>query len=32
MQDGGEIVDNLLENMGPDLWEEFQLGFIDKAF
>lgn len=32
MQDGGEIVDNLLENMGPDVWEEFQLGFIDNAF
>lgn len=32
MQDGGEIADNILENMGPDVWEEFQLGFIDKAF
>jgi glycine cleavage system H lipoate-binding protein len=32
MQDGGEIADNILESMGPDIWEEFQLGFIDKAF
>lgn len=24
MQDGGELVDNLLENLGPETWEEFQ--------
>jgi glycine cleavage system H lipoate-binding protein/ABC-type phosphate transport system substrate-binding protein len=31
LQEGGEVVDNLLESMGPDLWVEFQTGFIDRA-
>jgi len=31
MQDGGEIMDNLLENFGPDVWEEFQRRFIDPS-
>ncbi len=31
MLDGGEIQDNLLESLSPELWEEFQLGYIDKA-
>ncbi|MDT8401086.1 MAG: hypothetical protein RQ743_05275 [Bacteroidales bacterium] len=29
LQDGGEIKDRLMENFGPDVWEEFQRGFID---
>lgn len=29
LQDGGELRDNLLENLGPVEWEEFQEGFID---
>ncbi len=31
LQDGGEIRNNLLENFGPDVWEEFQRGFIDDS-
>lgn len=31
MQDGGELVDNLLENFGPEIWEEFQSKFIKHA-
>ncbi len=31
LQDGGELRDNMLENYGPDIWEEFQTMFIDKA-
>lgn len=30
-QDGGELVDNLLENFGPELWEEFQSEFLTQA-
>ncbi len=31
LQDGGEIRDNLLENLGPREWEEFQEGFINAS-
>jgi len=29
MQDGGEIRDGLLEDFGPEVWEEFQANFIN---
>jgi len=29
LQDGGELRDNLLADMGPEVWEEFQRKFID---
>jgi glycine cleavage system H lipoate-binding protein len=29
LQDGGEITDNVLSNMGPEVWEEFQTRFMD---
>jgi len=29
LQDGGEIIDNTLSNMGPEVWEDFQSKFID---
>lgn len=29
LQDGGEISDNVLSNMGPEVWEEFQTRFMD---
>jgi len=31
LQDGGEIREYLLEEMGPEAWEEFQTNFIDKG-
>jgi glycine cleavage system H lipoate-binding protein/ABC-type phosphate transport system substrate-binding protein len=31
LQDGGEIRDNLLEHFGPEVWEEFQMSFINKT-
>lgn len=31
LQDGGEVRDKLLENFGPDVWEEFQRRYIDTA-
>lgn len=31
LQDGGELVDNALSNLGPELWEEFQSKFIDPS-
>lgn len=31
MQDGGELVDNLLEHFGPEVWEEFQSEFLKQA-
>ncbi|MBN1387227.1 MAG: hypothetical protein JW965_02200 [Bacteroidales bacterium] len=31
LQDGGEIRNNLLENFGPEVWEEFQRKFIDAS-
>jgi glycine cleavage system H lipoate-binding protein/ABC-type phosphate transport system substrate-binding protein len=30
LQDGGEIKTGVLEDFGPKVWEEFQVGFIDK--
>ncbi|HBB91059.1 MAG: hypothetical protein A2X22_08025 [Bacteroidetes bacterium GWF2_49_14] len=29
LQDGGEIADHVLSNMGPEVWEEFQTRFMD---
>ena len=29
LQDGGEIADHVLENLGPEAWEDFQNQFID---
>ena len=29
LQDGGEIVDGVLENLEPEVWEDFQTKFID---
>ncbi len=29
LQDGGELKDEVLADMGPDIWEEFQTRFID---
>jgi glycine cleavage system H lipoate-binding protein/ABC-type phosphate transport system substrate-binding protein len=29
LQDGGELTDNVLANLGPEIWEEFQTTFID---
>ena len=29
MQDGGELKDKLMELLGPELWEEFQIRFIN---
>jgi len=31
LQDGGELVDNTLSNLGPEVWEEFQSKFIDPS-
>jgi glycine cleavage system H lipoate-binding protein len=31
LQDGGEIADHILADLGPDVWEEFQTEFIDTA-
>jgi glycine cleavage system H lipoate-binding protein/ABC-type phosphate transport system substrate-binding protein len=31
MQEGGELRDNLLENLGPLYWEKFQTGFLDAS-
>jgi len=31
LQDGGELVDNVLSDMEPEVWEEFQRNFIDKS-
>ncbi len=31
LQDGGELRDNLLADMGPEVWEEFQRKFIDPS-
>ncbi|MCF8378704.1 MAG: hypothetical protein K9H49_03950 [Bacteroidales bacterium] len=30
MQDGGELKDSLLEMCGPEIWEEFQIRFINQ--
>ena len=29
LQDGGELRDGILESCGPEVWEEFQTGFIN---
>jgi glycine cleavage system H lipoate-binding protein/ABC-type phosphate transport system substrate-binding protein len=31
LQDGGELRDNLLADLGPEVWEEFQRKFIDTS-
>jgi glycine cleavage system H lipoate-binding protein len=31
LQDGGELKDNLLEALAPEVWEDFQINFIDKS-
>jgi glycine cleavage system H lipoate-binding protein/ABC-type phosphate transport system substrate-binding protein len=29
LQDGGELKDGILEDLGPEVWEDFQTSFID---
>jgi hypothetical protein len=29
LQDGGELTDNVLADLGPEVWEDFQNKFID---
>ena len=31
LQDGGELKDNILSDLGPEVWEDFQTKFIDFA-
>jgi glycine cleavage system H lipoate-binding protein len=31
LQDGGELTDNVLADLGPEIWEEFQTRFIDTS-
>ncbi|MBK6282214.1 MAG: hypothetical protein IPF54_05695 [Draconibacterium sp.] len=31
LQDGGELRDNILADLGPEVWEDFQTKFIDTA-
>lgn len=31
LQDGGEIEDNILAGMGPEVWDDFQTKFIDTS-
>lgn len=31
LQDGGEITDNVLSDLGPEVWEDFQTKFIDTS-
>ena len=31
LQDGGELKDNILADLGPEVWEDFQTQFIDTA-
>jgi glycine cleavage system H lipoate-binding protein/ABC-type phosphate transport system substrate-binding protein len=31
LQDGGELTDNLLADLGPEVWEDFQTKFIDTS-
>ncbi len=31
LQDGGEISDGVLSEMGPEVWEDFQTNFIDPS-
>jgi glycine cleavage system H lipoate-binding protein len=32
MQDGGELIENVLENLSPEVWEEFQIKFINNSY
>lgn len=29
LQDGGALKDSILENLGPEVWEDFQTNFLD---
>jgi len=31
LQDGGELIDSTLANLGPEIWEDFQSKFIDPS-
>jgi glycine cleavage system H lipoate-binding protein/ABC-type phosphate transport system substrate-binding protein len=31
LQDGGELTDNILKDMGPEVWEDFQNRFLDTS-
>jgi hypothetical protein len=31
LQDGGELKDRILEDLGPEVWEDFQTNFIDTS-
>jgi glycine cleavage system H lipoate-binding protein len=31
LQDGGEIRDHILKELGPELWEDFQINFLDMS-
>ena len=31
LQDGGELIDSTLANLGPEVWEDFQSKFIDPS-
>ena len=31
LQDGGELVDNVLNKLGPNVWEDFQNQFLDRS-
>jgi len=31
LQDGGELTDNVLADLGPEVWEDFQRNFIDTS-
>jgi hypothetical protein len=31
LQDGGEIKDGILSDLGPEVWEDFQTNFIDMS-
>jgi glycine cleavage system H lipoate-binding protein/ABC-type phosphate transport system substrate-binding protein len=31
LQDGGELRDGILSNLGPEVWEDFQTNFIDPS-
>lgn len=31
LQDGGELQENILSELGPEIWEDFQSDFLDKS-
>ncbi|MBL7970178.1 MAG: hypothetical protein JNL03_01550, partial [Prolixibacteraceae bacterium] len=31
LQDGGALKDNVLADLGPEVWEDFQVRFIDSS-